>query len=59
MNLRKESSDDHIIRSSPSHIICKITALKNFAKFTGNTCAGVRLKDFLKLTRKHLCYSRF
>ena len=40
VNLEKESRNDHIIRSSPSQMFCKIDVFKNFAKFT----------------RKHLCW---
>ena len=39
----KESSYDHIIRGRPSQRFCKISVLKNFAKFTG----------------KHLCRIHF
>ena len=42
-NPTKESSNNHIIRSSPSQMFCKISVLKNFEKFI----------------EKHLCQSLF
>ena len=31
----KECGNDHMIRTRPSQMVCKMSVLKNFAKFTG------------------------
>ena len=44
INLTKKSSNDHINRSNPLQIFCKISVLINFAKFTGkHLCQGIVL----------------
>ena len=35
INLTKESGNDHIIRSRPLQIFCKVSVHKEFLKFTG------------------------
>ena len=44
------------VRSSGSQKFFKIGVLKNFMKFTGNTCAGVSSCNFSKKRLKHKCF---
>ena len=44
-------------RSSRLEMIFKISALKDFAIFTGNTCAGVvKACNFIKKRLQHKCF---